>query len=478
MPELTLQNIDQISQDVRKQEITFSHLLDELTDHLCCDVEHEMQKGMSFHEAYQMVKQKMGKRRLKEIQEETLYAVDTKYRQMKTTMKISGVAGTVMFGFAALFKIQHWPGAAILMTLGALTLALVFLPSALSVLWKETHNTKRLFLFISAFVTGACFVAGTLFKINHWPGAGHILILGTVSGILLFIPALLLNRLNDQGNKAKRPVYILGATGCVLYIAGMLFKIQHWPLSTTFMITGLLLLCILAFPWYIWLTWKEESHISSMFIFMVIGFLLIIMPGALINLNLQRSYQDRYYPNNNQQNALYDYLFRNNISLISRYHDSLSYQKLEQLHTRTTGVIAVISNVQEEMVRFTEGESSKSPVSADQIHQGETNHEILYRKLSNPFNIIAVRDHLLPNCKARQDINATMSGYLDYLTGLVPGEEITRYKKLLDPSTYLPENDLGNGMISLMSGLHSLEVMKNGILTAESCVLNEISRNK
>jgi hypothetical protein len=117
-------------------------------------------------------------------------------------------------------------------------------------------------------------------------------------------------------------------------------------------------------------------------------------------------------------------------------------------------------------------------VSADIIIQTETGDEILYRKLTNPFNIIAVRDHLLPNCKSRQDINIAMSGYLDYLTGLVPGEEISRYKKLLDPSTYLPGNDRGNGMMSLMSGLHSLEVMKTGILTAESCVLNEISRNK
>jgi hypothetical protein len=61
----------------------------------------------------------MGLRRLKEIQEETLYAVDTKYRFMKNTMKISGVAGTVLFGFAALFKIQHWPGAGQMMTLGS-----------------------------------------------------------------------------------------------------------------------------------------------------------------------------------------------------------------------------------------------------------------------------------------------------------------------------------------------------------------------
>ena len=40
------------------------------------------------------------------------------------------------------------------MSLGALILAFVFLPSALNVLWKETHNRKRLFLVISAFFAG------------------------------------------------------------------------------------------------------------------------------------------------------------------------------------------------------------------------------------------------------------------------------------------------------------------------------------
>ena len=39
MPELSLRNIDQISNDIRRQEITFPHLADELIDHICCDVE-------------------------------------------------------------------------------------------------------------------------------------------------------------------------------------------------------------------------------------------------------------------------------------------------------------------------------------------------------------------------------------------------------------------------------------------------------
>ena len=111
---------------------------------------------------------------------------------MKNTMKISGVAGTIMFGFAAMFKIQHWPGAGVLMTLGALILAFVFLPSALSVLWKETHSTKTTFpVYFSISCRNMLLLQVLFSKFSTGPVAGFILTLGALSGILLFIPALL-----------------------------------------------------------------------------------------------------------------------------------------------------------------------------------------------------------------------------------------------------------------------------------------------
>jgi uncharacterized protein with PQ loop repeat len=476
MPELSLNHIDQIRRDISRQEITFSHLLEDLIDHVCCDVEDELQSGLNFSEAYQRVKQKMGPRRLKEIQEETLYAVDTKYRYMKNAMKISGVAGTILFGFAAMFKIQHWPGAGVMMTLGALILAFIFLPSTLSVLWKETHNRKKLFMFISAFLTGACFIAGTLFKIQHWPGAGYILTLGTLSGLFLFIPSLLVDRMNVKENKVKRPVYIIGAVGTVLFIAGMLFKIQHWPLATLFIVFGIILLCFMAFPMFTWLTWKEESHISSMFIFLVIGFLLVVVPGAMITLNQQRSYQALYYPNNDQQNVLYDYLFRNNISLISRYKDSLNYHEMEQLHSRTNRILKIISNIEEQMVQESEGEPGKPAVSATQISQTETGQEILYRELSRPFDPGPSKAFLLPGCNARKDLNSSIAEYVSYLNSITDAEDLLRYKKVIDTETFLPVGNPEEGVMSLMSGLHTLKIMKNRLLTVESCVLNKIAK--
>jgi FtsH-binding integral membrane protein len=417
MPELSLHHIDQISRDISEQEISFSHLLEDLIDHVCCDVEYEMKNGMSFTDAYHRVKQKMGSRRLKQIQEETLYAVDTKYRYMKNTMKISGVAGTVLFGFAAMFKIQHWPM------------------------------------------------------------AGAILTLAVLSGILFFIPALALSRLSDQENKAKRPVYILGATGIVLFAAGMLFKMQHWPLATLFIILGIILLGFIAFSMFTWLTWKEESHISSMFIFLVIGFILIVVPGAMITLNLQHSYQVYSYTNNAQQTALYDYLLGNNSALVGKYHDSLTYVKMEQVHSKTTGMLSVISSIEEKMVQESEGQPGKPAVSASLIIQTNTGQEILYGKLSRPFDQGPARVFLMPGCKARKELNSSMAEYGSYLASITSTEDLLKYKKMFDTETYLPDGNPDKGDMSLMSALHSLENMKNGLLTVESCILNKVARH-
>jgi hypothetical protein len=478
MPELNLHNIDQIRHDISRQEITFSHLLENLVDHICCDVEHEMQTGLNFSEAYRRVKQKMGSRRLKEIQEETLYAVDTKYRHMKNTMKISGIAGIVLLGFGALFKIQHWPLMSTMTTLGAVTLALGFIPSALGVLWKETHSRKKLFLFISAFLTGMLFIFGTLFKIQHWPGAGIIISLAALVGIFFFVPALLVNKLRALENKSMKPVYIFGTIGMICYAGGMFCKIQHWPHAGMFMFLGMIILCLITFPWYTWLTWKEENHISSKFLYMVIGLLVIIIPGTLINLNLQSSFEEGYYSHQEQQQALYRYLSNNNNSLITRYHDSLSYPQMEQLHSRTISLLNLIGNVQTKMIQESEMEPGKPALNQDPIRQTETMSEIQYNKLSKAFNRAPVRDFLAPGCTTREELNSSLAEYANYISGMIAGQNLQKYTSLIDPSLYLPEKMPDEGAISLISGLHSLENLKNSLLTVESKSLSVLARHK
>lgn len=478
MPELTLHHIDQISRDISRQEIVFSHLLHDLVDHVCCDVENEMQNGLSFSDAYRKVKEKMGSRRLKEIQEETLYSVDTKYRYMKTMMKISGVAGTILLGTAALFKIQHWPGAGIMMSLGALILAFVFLPSALGVLWKETHNSKRVFLFVSSFITGMFFILGAIFKIQHWPVAGIILSLSVLFGIVFFIPALLINRLNDTESKNKRIIYIIGAAGLICYITGLLFKIQHWPLSATIMVAGVILLGIIVFPWYTWATYKSESNIRASFIFILIGSLTIIIPGALINLNLQESFDFSNFSHMNQQQILNKCLYTNNDFLITGYNDSVSHPQMEKLHFKTKEVLTLIGNIQANMVQESEGEPGAPAVSAEQIRQTERGTEIVPWLLNKPFHPGPVRNFLLPGCTSRLELNNALTDYTKFIAALTTEADSRNYSTLLDPAKYLPGENFGEKSTSLLTGLHSLEVLENSLLTVESNMLNILASKK
>lgn len=451
MPDLTRQNLQQIRRDVVREEISFSHLLDELTDHICCEVENEMQRGLSFPEAYQAVRRKLGPRRLREIQEETLYAVDTKYRQMKNTMKISAIAGTVLLGFAALFKIMHWPGAGIIMILGALTLAFVFMPSALTVLWKETHSGKRVMLYITAFIAAMLFIAGVVFKIQHWPGSGLMLSLAMVSGALLFLPALLAAKLKDQENRSKRIVYILGALGMSLYMAGLLFKIQHWPLATILLTVGLVLTFFVVLPWYTRLTWKSDDHVSSAFIYMVVGALAIVIPSMLISLNIQRNYEGGYFIQQKAQQAMINYKLSENQAAISNCSDTLLKPLLAEINAHTTPLIEHLDRLGKKMNDASEGDA---------------------------FSTVPFSEFLTDGSTTRNELNEALEEYSGHLSRLIPEGNAAQFEELLDPLAYLPETVSGPERISLMSGLHMLDLMKAGILTAESLAFSAATGNR
>lgn len=385
-------------------------------------------------------------------------------------MKISAIAGTIMFGFATLFKIQHWPYAGAMMVLGAFILAFVFMPSALVVLWKESHNRNRLFLFISGFLTGMLFIIGTLFKIQHWPEAGIILTLSVFCAIFFFIPSLLLNRLADPVKKPKRKVYILGAAGAILYIAGTLFKIQHWPLAALFMVLSLIILFILVLPWYSWLTWKDESHISASFIFIIIGSLLIIVPGALINLNLRNMYNNGYYLHLTQEQNLTVVSLTINKSLLTQFHDSACYNQMEPLHNKTMETLDYLAKVQKQMVEDSDGKPENPALNTEAAGQTENGTGISFSNLSSPFDLRPARDFLMPGSSVRQKLNNMLADYMNYVVSLTPEKDPGKFSGLLDPSVYLPAGPQQSDL-TLMSALHTLEIMKNNIIAVESHML-------
>lgn len=478
MHELSAHNIEQIAKDISSQDVCFSHLLDELIDHVCCDVESEMSKGVDFDEAYCLVIQKIGSGRFREIQKETLFAVDTKYRRMKNTMKISGIAGTILFGFAAMFKIQHWPMAGVMLTLGSVVLSLVFLPSSLGVLWKETHNRTRLFLFVSAFLTGLFFITGTLFKIQHWPQAGIILSAGLLVTLFMLIPSLIVFLFRDKDKISMRPLYLFLTAGFILYICGLLFKIQHWPMATILLGSGTIILGFIVLPWYTVSNWKNDEFVSNRFIFIIVAILLIFIPGLLINLNLQNQYEDGFYLNQKSQQALGNYLYQHNITFADKYRDSTGYSNLVKIHSGTENVLTKIGELEKMMIQESEGQSLKPAVSERLVTQGALGTMINYGALSKPFHPAPVKDFLLPGCASRKELENVIAEYVESISELVSQDETNRYKSLLDTKGYLPESLPEDGSIPMMLGLHSLELLRNNVLLAESDLFKALTNNR
>jgi GldL N-terminal domain len=285
MADLSLQQVERIRKDLVRESINYSHLLHDLLDHICCDVEFEMDRGNSFDEAYSNIRKWMGSDRCRKIQEETLLLTSNTFRFMKTTMKISGIIVPALLAVAALFKVQHWAGAGVFMTLGFFLLCIFFLPSAIYVLYKENKG-KRFFLYLFGLVSFLPLTAGVLFKVQHWPGAGQLITVGIGATVALFLPTLLYVKIKDSQRKDLNPVLIVGVISGMIHILGLLFKIMHWPGSTVMFFLGPMVFVLVFLPWYYYKVYREKEFVTFEFIFLLVGVIWFILTSTLFNLNI------------------------------------------------------------------------------------------------------------------------------------------------------------------------------------------------
>ena len=143
-------------------------------------------------------------------------------------------------------------------------------------------------IYILGLATAMIITLGTMFKVNHWPGAGILLIGGISVLVILFLPVALVNSLKDDNNKSKRLLYfIIWLTSFVLF-AAMLFKIQHWPWAGYLMLISIPFPFLVFLPVFLIVTSKNREH--SIFDTAYILFLLMILScfTALLALNVSK----------------------------------------------------------------------------------------------------------------------------------------------------------------------------------------------
>jgi len=194
MVDISEKEITKVSDDIDRLGLTYTRLKNELLDHVCCNVENYMRSGLTFNEAYRKVKREIGSRRIMQVQDATLYLINQKYRRMKRLMLVLGISTAVIIIVGTVFKMLHWPGSGILLTLGIVTLSLAFIPLFVMVRIRDTREKKKVVnrpLLFTGLITAILFSLGSLLKIMHWPGAnvtlGTSLVVGGLFLILFFV---------------------------------------------------------------------------------------------------------------------------------------------------------------------------------------------------------------------------------------------------------------------------------------------------
>lgn len=291
---LDSRHIRQIEEDVENARITINNLSQELVDHICCEVESLMSKGKSFEEAYTIIREQAGLKVLQQIQENTLYLIDKKYKTMKTTMKITGNVSLALIAIGTAFKIFHYPGASPILILGFFTLCFIFFPAAIYLNYTYKKDQKKPLLNLSIGLGGITFMVGVLFKLMHWPGAALLLFVGWTIILGIFLPILLFVKLKEAQNRKEKNIYILGAISLIIFEVSTMFKMFHWPGAGPLMLLGGLLLIVVFLPLFASLKFKNNSMSIAQFIFLITTSLYAVVLTFLLAMNVSDVVMDRF----------------------------------------------------------------------------------------------------------------------------------------------------------------------------------------
>ncbi|KAB2866814.1 MAG: hypothetical protein F9K37_13520 [Bacteroidales bacterium] len=404
--------VQQIADDVENARITFSHLADDLIDHICCEVENEMYEGKSFDEAYEIVKQQTGIKTLQKIQENTQYLIDKNYRIMKMTMKITGNVSLALLALATLMKILHLPGASILLLLGFVILGLVFFPSALYTNYRDLEGRKSLALHLSIFIGGLLFMFGVLFKVLHWPGAGMLLIIGWVFILFIFLPLLLVKKYRQSETAKDKWIVTLGVVGLIVFELSTMFKLFHWPGAAVLMILGSIILVSVFLPLFTYSKFKQLKQITGEYIFLIIGTMFFILFSVLLALNASKDTLGTLVSDAKSSAAIVNYLEAKNQKFYGDFANAsdsvkVKYGKqVDLMKKETQSLVYLIDSIKVEIIALAEGVEksaskqllgdvtligNKSSIDAvSKIMTGEKGAGVLLKNQINQYKIALV----------------------------------------------------------------------------------------
>ncbi len=224
MHSITDEQVDFILDDIKANGVILEDLQNNLLDHICCIIEHEMPEGEDFYGFYRKILPRFFKHSLKEIQEETEILLTFKhYYAMKRTLKISGIASALFTIAGATLKTFHWPGANICIILGGILFCLVFLPLMIALKFRDEEKQVDKWVFTLGFILAMGATAGIIFKLMHWPYANILMRSSITAFVFAYVPIYYLTRVRRVELRFNTTVNAVLMVAC----GGMLYALMN-----------------------------------------------------------------------------------------------------------------------------------------------------------------------------------------------------------------------------------------------------------
>jgi hypothetical protein len=205
-------------------------------------------------------------------------------------------------------------------------------------------------------------LAGCMFKINHWPGGGILVVTGFALFVLVFMPQALLNSYRAETAEKPTALYLLAYLCILIVSAGMILKIQHWPGGSLVSIIGIPLPFILFLPAYL-LHIRKNKQLNYMHLVLVLFFFAYFAAiSVLLALNVSKNVLDESILsayNYEQQTSMANRqttAFLKNIP-DSNATDRLAKETILKINTQSTKLYHLIENIKAGIIKNTDAEN-------------------------------------------------------------------------------------------------------------------------
>lgn len=195
--ELTNEQRDDIRNFLIGRGLAFKPLLDEMSDHVACDLENLMKEGLTYREAWEQTMSQLPEDHFKQIQKETMETINNRF----TLSRVFTYVGMVALVFAVIFKIMHLRGAGevLLGGFGALGISLITGSVAGIYFNRDKDGAMRVVAIVAGVVLMQLAYA---FKLLHLPGANQLVTIAVLTLLVAMVvnTQYVYNNASGQGN--------------------------------------------------------------------------------------------------------------------------------------------------------------------------------------------------------------------------------------------------------------------------------------